>query len=82
MVHICVGKEWYRYPSSFFLPSDIKNKQNKVLTAQLDFIKSEFAGLLPKPYMVGSLPEVTRVIPTEMNDLNREEITRLVVLCF
>ena len=21
-VNLCVGKEWYRYPSSFFLPSD------------------------------------------------------------
>jgi alpha-1,2-mannosyltransferase len=20
--NICVGKEWYRYPSSFFLPND------------------------------------------------------------
>ena len=21
-VHVCVGKEWYRFPSSFFLPTD------------------------------------------------------------
>lgn len=53
-----------------------------MLIAELNFIKSEFAGLLPKPYMKGSLPEVTRVIPTGMNDYNREEISRLVLLHF
>lgn len=21
-INICIGKEWYRYPSSFFLPSE------------------------------------------------------------
>ncbi|VDK82828.1 unnamed protein product [Litomosoides sigmodontis] len=78
MIHICIGKEWYRFPSSFFLPSGIKNNKNQVLTAELYFIESEFAGLLPKPYMKGSLPEVTRAIPTGMNDLNRREISRYV----
>ncbi|EFO27810.1 plasmid Maintenance protein containing protein [Loa loa] len=78
VIHICIGKEWYRFPSSFFLPTSIKNNKNQVLIAKLDFIKSEFAGLLPKPYVKGSLPEVTRVIPTEMNNLNREEINRYV----
>uniref|UniRef100_A0A8R1XKE2 Mannosyltransferase n=1 Tax=Onchocerca volvulus TaxID=6282 RepID=A0A8R1XKE2_ONCVO len=78
VIHICVGKEWYRFPSSFFLPSDIKNNKNQILVAELNFIKSEFTGLLPKPYMKGSLPEVTRIIPTEMNELNREEISRYI----
>ncbi|VIO95102.1 Plasmid Maintenance Protein containing protein [Brugia malayi] len=78
VIHICIGKEWYRFPSSFFLPSGIKNKKNQVLVAELNFIKSEFTGLLPKPYMKGFLPEVTRVIPTDMNDLNREEISRYI----
>lgn len=22
VINVCVGKEWYRYPSSFFLPDD------------------------------------------------------------
>ncbi|VDO56424.1 unnamed protein product, partial [Onchocerca flexuosa] len=79
VIHICVGKEWYRFPSSFFLPSGIKNSKNQILVAELNFIKSEFTGLLPKPYMKGSLPEITRIIPTGMNELNREEISRLVV---
>uniref|UniRef100_A0A0R3S1U5 Mannosyltransferase n=1 Tax=Elaeophora elaphi TaxID=1147741 RepID=A0A0R3S1U5_9BILA len=78
VIHICVGKEWYRFPSSFFLPSGIKNEKNQILIAELNFIKSEFAGLLPKPYMKGFLPEVTRAIPTAMNNLNREEISRYV----
>lgn len=60
----------------------MKNSKNQVLTAELDFIESEFAGLLPKPYMKGSLPEVTRAVPTRMNDLNRREISRLVILHF
>ncbi|OZC07174.1 plasmid Maintenance Protein [Onchocerca flexuosa] len=78
VIHICVGKEWYRFPSSFFLPSGIKNSKNQILVAELNFIKSEFTGLLPKPYMKGSLPEITRIIPTGMNELNREEISRYI----
>uniref|UniRef100_A0A1I8EBT8 Mannosyltransferase n=1 Tax=Wuchereria bancrofti TaxID=6293 RepID=A0A1I8EBT8_WUCBA len=78
VIRICIGKEWYRFPSSFFLPSGIKNNKNQVLVAELNFIKSEFTGLLPKPYVKGFLPEVTRVIPTDMNDLNREEISRYI----
>lgn len=36
---ICLGKEWYRFGSSFFIP----NKEQKVA-----FIKSGFDGLLPQ----------------------------------
>lgn len=34
---VCFGKEWYRFPSSYFLPRDMHAK----------FIPSEFRGLLP-----------------------------------
>jgi alpha-1,2-mannosyltransferase len=34
---VCFGKEWYRFPSSYFLPNDMRAK----------FIRSEFHGLLP-----------------------------------
>ncbi|XP_054159813.1 alpha-1,2-mannosyltransferase ALG9-like isoform X2 [Oppia nitens] len=64
-VNVCVGKEWYRYPSSFFLPS--------VQHWKLQFIQSEFRGQLPQPYNGG-----TRVIPSNMNDLNREELSRYI----
>jgi alpha-1,2-mannosyltransferase len=37
----CVGKEWYRFPSQYLLPSAFK----------IGFTKSGFTGLLPKPYM-------------------------------
>jgi alpha-1,2-mannosyltransferase len=42
-VNVCVGKEWHRYPSSFFLPDNNWN---------LKFIKSEFSGQLPAPFPV------------------------------
>ena len=36
---VCVGKEWYRFQSSFFFPST---------NFKLGFLKSEFAGQLPR----------------------------------
>ena len=36
---VCVGKEWHRFPSSFFLPSS---------NFRLAFLQSEFRGQLPK----------------------------------
>ena len=35
--NVCFGKEWYRFPSSYFLPKDMHAK----------WIRSEFRGLLP-----------------------------------
>ena len=40
-VATCVGSEWYRYPSSFFLPSP---------RHRLHFVKSGFSGLLPRAF--------------------------------
>lgn len=36
---VCVGKEWYRFASSFFLPT---------AATRLRFVKSGFDGLLPQ----------------------------------
>ncbi|XP_025078630.1 alpha-1,2-mannosyltransferase ALG9-like [Pomacea canaliculata] len=66
-VNICMGKDWYRFPSNFFLPSD---------RWHLQFIKSEFKGLLPKAYE--PWPNGTRLIPSNMNDLNKEEPSRYI----
>ncbi|KAE8375185.1 Alg9-like mannosyltransferase family-domain-containing protein [Aspergillus bertholletiae] len=64
---VCFGKEWYRFPSSFFLPDGMRAK----------FIRSEFRGLLP-----GEFPDATDYpalfdgtsrIPEGMNDLNQED---------
>uniref|UniRef100_A0A8C3NHR9 Mannosyltransferase n=1 Tax=Geospiza parvula TaxID=87175 RepID=A0A8C3NHR9_GEOPR len=63
-VHVCVGKEWHRFPSSFLLPDNW----------QLQFILSEFRGQLPKPFAKG--PLATRIIPADMNDQNKEEPSR------
>lgn len=65
-VNVCVGKEWYRFPSSFLLPDNW----------QLQFIPSEFRGQLPKPFAEG--PLATRTVPTHMNDQNREEPSRYI----
>ncbi|XP_074592962.1 alpha-1,2-mannosyltransferase ALG9-like [Brevipalpus obovatus] len=66
-INLCIGKEWYRFPSSFFLPDS---------RWKLQFIKSEFKGLLPQPFTHGSLG--TRVIPSNMNDRNEEEPSRYI----
>ncbi|XP_064486177.1 alpha-1,2-mannosyltransferase ALG9-like [Ornithodoros turicata] len=65
-VLLCVGKEWYRFPSSFFLPEGWS----------LGFLESEFRGQLPKPY--SSAKNATRIIPEHMNDANVEERSRYV----
>ncbi|KAM9255717.1 alpha-1,2-mannosyltransferase ALG9 isoform 2-T2 [Cariama cristata] len=65
-VNVCVGKEWHRFPSSFLLPENW----------QLQFILSEFRGQLPKPFAKG--PMATRIIPTDMNDQNKEEPSRYI----
>ncbi|XP_046447419.1 alpha-1,2-mannosyltransferase ALG9-like [Daphnia pulex] len=66
--NICVGKEWHRYPSSFFLPNNMK----------LLFIASEFRGQLPRPF--DPAPNGAWTIPPYMNDLNKEETTRYAAL--
>ncbi|XP_032283810.1 alpha-1,2-mannosyltransferase ALG9 isoform X1 [Phoca vitulina] len=65
-VNVCVGKEWYRFPSSFLLPDNW----------QLQFIPSEFRGQLPKPFAEG--PLATRIVPTDVNDQNLEEPSRYI----
>lgn len=71
-INVCVGKEWYRYSSSFFLPD------NRILPLRarwhLRYLRSDFRGQLPKPY--SSLPNATAIIPSNMNDMNQEEVSR------
>lgn len=65
-IRVCVGKEWHRFPNSFFLPDSKR--------WELHFIESEFRGQLPKHY--SKVPDATRIIPLDMNDRNLEEPTR------
>ena len=63
---LCLGKEWYRFPSSYFLPRSMRAR----------FVKSAFDGLLPGQFSeastgFGFFP--TWLIPTGMNDQNIED---------
>jgi alpha-1,2-mannosyltransferase len=59
--NLCVGREWYRYPSSFFLPPQMR----------LKFIESGFRGLLPGDFDEDAwlLPAI-QSIPKGMNNMN------------
>ncbi|OCK75708.1 glycosyltransferase family 22 protein [Lepidopterella palustris CBS 459.81] len=65
--NVCLGKEWYRFPSSYILPDKVKAK----------FIKSEFSGLLPGEFSeanigFGFYPGAW-LMPSGMNDENKED---------
>lgn len=65
---VCLGKEWYRFPSHYLLPEGVRAK----------FIKSEFKGLLPGEFSearqggFGLFPGAW-LVPPGMNDENRED---------
>lgn len=61
-INICIGKEWFRFPSHFFLPDK---------RFHLRFVKSGFKGLLPKPFDEGG--DGTRSAPAGMNMFNIED---------
>ncbi|TKA30433.1 hypothetical protein B0A50_02660 [Salinomyces thailandicus] len=64
---ICLGKEWYRFPSHYLLPEGVRAK----------FLKSEFDGLLPGEFSeatsFGVFPG-TWLVPPAMNDENIEDV--------
>ncbi|KAF4520183.1 hypothetical protein B566_EDAN003895 [Ephemera danica] len=64
-INVCVGKEWHRFPSSFFLPDN---------NWQLKYLESEFRGQLPQLFQPGS--NGTSIEPPNFNDMNREEPSR------
>lgn len=69
---VCLGKEWYRFPSSYHLPNNLRPK----------FVKSEFAGLLPGEFNeanvgFGFYPGAW-LVPSGMNDRNEEDIGKYV----
>ena len=61
---VCLGKEWYRFPSSYFLPNGMRAK----------FIPSAFDGLLPGEFNEAKIGfgffAGTWLIPPGMNDQN------------
>ncbi|KAI9812260.1 MAG: mannosyltransferase [Thelocarpon impressellum] len=63
---VCYGKEWYRFPSSYFLPDGMRAK----------WVKSAFSGLLPGEFSeanIGFGIWPTSLIPPGMNDRNDED---------
>jgi len=73
---VCFGKEWYRFPSSYFLPDGVRPK----------FVKSAFAGLLPGQFMESDAGKWDRpgmwAIPGGMNDENQEDMSKYVCPIF
>jgi len=70
--NVCLGKEWYRFPSSYHLPNGMKAK----------FIKSAFNGLLPGEFSeakvgFGFFPGAW-LEPPGMNDENKEDPAKYV----
>ena len=67
-ITLCLGKEWYRFPSHWLIPDGVS----------VGFVKSEFDGHLPGHFKE-SKDELwwdrkgTSVIPETLNDLNKEE---------
>lgn len=62
IVNICVGREWYRFPTSFFLPDN----------ARLRFVKSGFDGLLPGDFQEGT--EVWKASSSILKHMNSKNI--------
>lgn len=58
---LCMGKEWYRFPSNFFIPKNV----------EVQWVKSSFGGLLPGHF--GEYPKGLSAIPKYANDENKEE---------
>jgi alpha-1,2-mannosyltransferase len=61
-INVCVGGEWHRFPSHFFLPGQ---------RVRLRFVRSSFSGLLPKPFDEAGYG--TRTSPPGMNMYNKED---------
>jgi alpha-1,2-mannosyltransferase len=70
ITYVCTAGEWYRFPSSFFLPPN----------HQLGYLKSSFGGQLPQPFTVhGSRVESLDVPEAgHFNDRNEDEMDRYV----
>lgn len=68
-INVCVGREWYHYPNSMFLPDN----------ARLRFVQSGFNGLLPGDFAeCVSLIVATSAVPLDMNNKNRFEASKVV----
>jgi alpha-1,2-mannosyltransferase len=68
-LNVCMGKEWYRFPNSFFLPEEDSSHESNLL-----FIRSGFDGQLPQPFARSA--NATSQFAVNFNDRNKEEVSR------
>ncbi|KAH8173408.1 alg9-like mannosyltransferase family protein [Sarocladium implicatum] len=65
---LCLGKEWYRFPSNYFLPRNMHAK----------FVRSEFRGLLPGEFSEANIGfgfwSGTWLPTNGLNDRNEEDM--------
>lgn len=61
--NVCVGKDWYRFQSSFFFPST---------NYKLRFLKSEFKGILPAYFNGSKSVSASSAVHPYFNDMNQE----------
>ncbi|KAK6459475.1 Alg9-like mannosyltransferase family-domain-containing protein [Scheffersomyces xylosifermentans] len=68
--NVCMGREWYHYPNSFFLPDNFR----------LRFVKSGFDGLLPGDFneSYNNLRDITSYVPPNMNNKNLFEEDKVI----
>ncbi|KAF9454158.1 glycosyltransferase family 22 protein, partial [Macrolepiota fuliginosa MF-IS2] len=77
---LCFGKEWHRFSGHYLVPTGIR----------VEFIKSDFRGQLPRHFqqtLAGTdtssnslwFRPQTRYVPTDVNDLNKEDSSRYVL---
>ena len=59
-INVCVGKDWYRFPSSFFLPST---------KYSIRFVDSEFRGILPAYF--SDEENATQIPHDYFNEMNK-----------
>ena len=70
-LRLCLGKEWHRFPGHYLVPEGVR----------VDFVKSEFDGLLPAHFEPGNRAAYenwwdrkgSKNTPKGLNDLNKEE---------
>ncbi|KAG7666213.1 ALG9 [[Candida] subhashii] len=70
--NVCMGKEWYHFPTSFFLPDNYR----------LRYVDCGFDGLLPGDFheSSSSLIDSTTFIPPHMNNKNQFEVDKIISL--
>lgn len=77
-INVCVSKEWYRFPSSFFIPEKLDSVSKRQYW-KLAFLESDFKGQLPGYFNRSlSLPLSTRHVDKYFNDENKEVMQRYI----